>query len=138
MRVFDHESVRPCRSKAERALTGLGVEVRTIAPVEAIACEGVAIAGRRLPAKTVIWTAGVAASPAGQWLGAEMDRECRSRHSPPAADARCHAASPHRRSLTLIPAVAPSAGCGAPRALVSGKFFGADIVVILPSAISSG
>jgi NADH:quinone reductase (non-electrogenic) len=32
------------------------------------------IAGERLPAKTVIWTAGVAASPAGQWLGAETDR----------------------------------------------------------------
>jgi NADH dehydrogenase len=60
--------------KAEHALTGLGVEVRTNAPVEAIDCEGVIIAGTRLPAKTVIWTAGVAASPAGQWLGAEMDR----------------------------------------------------------------
>ncbi len=60
--------------KAERALIGLGVEVRTNAPVEAIDREGVVIAGTRLPAKTVIWTAGVAASSAGQWLGAEMDR----------------------------------------------------------------
>ena len=32
------------------------------------------IAGERIPAKTVIWTAGVAASPAGEWLGAETDR----------------------------------------------------------------
>ena len=32
------------------------------------------IAGERIPAKTVIWTAGVAASPAGQWLGTETDR----------------------------------------------------------------
>lgn len=60
--------------KGERALTGLGVEVRINAPVEAIDCEGMVIAGTRLPAKTVIWTAGVAASPAGHWLGAEMDR----------------------------------------------------------------
>lgn len=60
--------------KAERALTRLGVEVRTNSPVEAIDSEGVVIAGNRLPAKTVIWTAGVAASHAGQWLGAEVDR----------------------------------------------------------------
>jgi uncharacterized OsmC-like protein len=50
------------------------VEVRTSSPVEAIDSEGVVIAGERIPAKTIIWTAGVAASPAGQWLGAEMDR----------------------------------------------------------------
>lgn len=60
--------------KAERALTRLGVEVRTNSPVEAIDSEGVVIAGHRLPAKTVIWTAGVAASHAGQWLGTEVDR----------------------------------------------------------------
>ena len=60
--------------KAHRALNRLGIEVRTSSPVEAIDSEGVMIAGERLPAKTVIWTAGVAASPAGQWLGAETDR----------------------------------------------------------------
>jgi len=60
--------------KAHRALNRLGIEVRTSSPVEAIDSEGVVIAGERLPAKTVIWTAGVAASPAGQWLGAETDR----------------------------------------------------------------
>jgi NADH dehydrogenase len=59
--------------KAERALTRLGVEVRTNAPIEAIDADGVLIAGKRLPTKTVIWTAGVAASPAGQWLRAEVD-----------------------------------------------------------------
>jgi NADH dehydrogenase len=50
------------------------VEVRTNASVEAIDADGVLIAGKRLPTKTVIWTAGVAASPAGQWLRAEVDR----------------------------------------------------------------
>src|SRR5213075_1511814 len=34
----------------------------------------VVIAGQRIDARTVIWTAGVAASPAGRWLGAEVDR----------------------------------------------------------------
>jgi NADH dehydrogenase len=60
--------------KAQKALNRRGVEVRTNSPVEAIDSEGVVIGGERLAAKTVIWTAGVAASPAGQWLGAETDR----------------------------------------------------------------
>jgi len=61
-------------NKARQALNRLGVEVRTSSPVEAIDSEGVVVAGERIPAKTVIWTAGVAASPAGQWLGTETDR----------------------------------------------------------------
>src|SRR6266446_1601544 len=60
--------------KAHKALNRLGDDVRTNSPVEAIDSEGVVIAGERSPAKTVIWTAGVAASPAGRWLGAEIDR----------------------------------------------------------------
>src|SRR5579884_1291754 len=64
----------PLAQKAQQALTRLGVEVRTNAPVEAIDSEGVVIAGRHLPTKTVIWTAGVAASRAGAWLGTEVDR----------------------------------------------------------------
>ncbi len=60
--------------KAHTALKRLRVEVRTNSPVEAIDGEGVIIAGERIAARTVIWTAGVAASLAGQWLGAETDR----------------------------------------------------------------
>ena len=60
--------------RAQKALNHLGVEVRTSAAVENITGDGVVIAGKLLPAKTVIWTAGVAASAAGQWLGAEVDR----------------------------------------------------------------
>jgi NADH dehydrogenase len=65
--------------KAHKALTRLGVEVRTNSPVEAVDSEGVVIPGERIPAKTVIWTAGVAASPAGRWLGAETDRAGRAK-----------------------------------------------------------
>ena len=64
----------PLARKAHTALTRLGIEVRTNAPVEVIDGEGVVIAGERLAARTVIWTAGVAASPAGEWLSAETDR----------------------------------------------------------------
>jgi NADH:ubiquinone reductase (H+-translocating) len=61
--------------KAHKALTCLKVEIRTNSPVEAIDSEGVTIkGGERIDSKTVIWTAGVAASPAGQWLGVETDR----------------------------------------------------------------
>lgn len=60
--------------KAQQALEQRGVEVRTNAPVEAIDADGVIMGGERIQARTVIWTAGVAASPAGTWLGAETDR----------------------------------------------------------------
>jgi NADH dehydrogenase len=60
--------------KAQGALQRLGVEVMTGKKVEAIDAEGVTIAGERIPAHTVIWAAGVRASPAGKWLNAEMDR----------------------------------------------------------------
>lgn len=60
--------------RAQKALNHLGVEVRTGVAVEAVDENGVIIAGKPLAAKTVIWTAGVAASQAGQWLDAETDR----------------------------------------------------------------
>jgi NADH dehydrogenase len=61
-------------NKAHKALNRLAVEVRTNSPVESIDDEGVVVAGERIPAKTIMWTAGVRASPAGEWLGAETDR----------------------------------------------------------------
>ena len=59
---------------AQKTLNHLRVEVKTKSAVEHIDNEGVTIAGQHLAAKTVIWTAGVAASPAGKWLDAEVDR----------------------------------------------------------------
>ena len=60
--------------KAQRELNRLGVEVRTDSPVEQIDAGGAMIAGKRVCSKTVIWTAGVAASPASEWLDAQRDR----------------------------------------------------------------
>ena len=65
--------------KAHKALNRLGVEIRTSAPVEGIDEDGVIIAGQRVSCKTVVWSAGVGASPAGKWLGAEVDRGGRVR-----------------------------------------------------------
>jgi len=65
-----------------RALEKLGVEVVLGQPVTACDAEGVTFGDTRLPADTVIWAAGVRASPAGQWVGAETDRAGRAKVGP--------------------------------------------------------
>jgi NADH dehydrogenase FAD-containing subunit/cytochrome bd-type quinol oxidase subunit 2 len=55
-------------------LRSLGVDVRLGKAVEMVDADGVVIGGERVPTRTVLWTAGVAASDAGRWLGAETDR----------------------------------------------------------------
>jgi NADH:quinone reductase (non-electrogenic) len=64
---------------AEEHLQKLGVEIHLGHRVEKIDSEGVIVGGERIASKTVIWTAGVAPSPAGKWLGAETDRAGRVR-----------------------------------------------------------
>jgi len=59
---------------AQRALENLGVTVKLGHAVSKCDDEGVELDGKRLPAKTILWAAGVAASPAGDWLGVETDR----------------------------------------------------------------
>lgn len=59
--------------KAHRKLVGLGVEIKTGARVKQVDSSGVEVGGQRIEAKTMIWCAGVVASPAGKWLQAEMD-----------------------------------------------------------------
>ena len=61
--------------KARRQLHGLGVEVRTSCRVTGIDADGVTFNdGEVLRARTVIWAAGVAASPLGKTLGVPLDR----------------------------------------------------------------
>ena len=64
----------PSQQAARRQLERLGVEVRTSTRVTAIDGEGVMAGGEWLPTRTVLWGAGVAASPLGEWLGAKRDR----------------------------------------------------------------
>jgi NADH dehydrogenase FAD-containing subunit len=64
---------------ARQRLARLGVEVRLGKGVDTIDEQGVVVAGERIASKTVIWTAGVAPSPAGKWLNAETDRAGRVR-----------------------------------------------------------
>ena len=55
-------------------LEQMGVEVRLGHAVELVDAEGVVVNGERIRSGCVIWAAGVSASPAGKWLGAETDR----------------------------------------------------------------
>jgi NADH:ubiquinone reductase (H+-translocating) len=67
---------------AKRRLEKLGVEVRLGHGVDQIDENGVIVAGERIASRTVIWTAGVAPSPAGRWLNADTDRAGRVRIQP--------------------------------------------------------
>ena len=74
-------AARPSTSRlsaaAKRALEKLGVEVRLDGAVTACDAAGVALGGERIEARTIIWAAGVMASPAGKWLNAKTDRSGR-------------------------------------------------------------
>jgi NADH dehydrogenase len=59
---------------AQEQLNRLGVEVRTSTVVTQIEPGAVYAGDTRLPATVVLWAAGVAASPLGKKLGAELDR----------------------------------------------------------------
>jgi NADH dehydrogenase len=67
---------------AMRRLEKLGVEVRLGHGVDHIDADGVSVAGEHIASSTVIWTAGVAPSPAGKWLKAATDRAGRVRVQP--------------------------------------------------------
>lgn len=69
-------------SYAERALERLGVEVRLGQPVSDCRADGIMLGEEFLPARTTLWAAGVAASPAAEWLEAPSDRAGRVRVEP--------------------------------------------------------
>jgi NADH:quinone reductase (non-electrogenic) len=67
---------------AKQSLEHLGVEVRLSAAVTTCDADHVAIGDERIETRTVMWAAGVKASPAAQWLGVEGDRAGRVRVEP--------------------------------------------------------
>jgi NADH dehydrogenase len=62
------------RESAKRDLEHLGVEVRTGTPVTDVRPGRVTVAADAIDAETVLWAAGVAASPLGATLGVPLDR----------------------------------------------------------------
>jgi NADH:ubiquinone reductase (H+-translocating) len=101
---------------AERALTRMGVDVRTSTRV--IGCDacGVDVDHGRIDASTIIWAAGVVASPAASWLGAAHDRAGRVLVRPdlsvpdhPEVFVIGDAAAVHEENGEPVPGVAPAA-----------------------------
>jgi NADH dehydrogenase len=64
--------------RVTRRLTKLGVKVLTGVAVETVSAEGVVAGGSWIPSATVLWTAGVAASPIPKMLGTKTDRAGRA------------------------------------------------------------
>jgi NADH dehydrogenase len=62
------------RNAARASLNRLGVDVRENTPVTGVEQNLVRLEGQAVPAGTILWAAGVAASPIGAWLGVPLDR----------------------------------------------------------------
>ncbi len=72
----------PLNDQAQHYLESIGVKVMLGNNVEEVDADGVVVAGQRIPAKTIVWGAGNAASPAGKWLGVETDKAGRVKVTP--------------------------------------------------------
>ena len=70
------------RASARAALMSLGVEVRELTTVTDVGDAVVRVGGETIAAGTIVWAAGVQASPIGRQLGAEVDRMGRVRVAP--------------------------------------------------------
>jgi len=67
----------PLSKRTQRALEQLGVEVRCGCPVSEIGRYHARVGDDKIMTHTIIWAAGVEASPAAQWIGARSDRSGR-------------------------------------------------------------
>ncbi|ESX82218.1 NADH dehydrogenase [Mesorhizobium sp. LSHC420B00] len=101
---------------AMKALERLGVTVELGRAVTRCDAEGVVFGDRHLPARTILWAAGVAASPAAEWLGTAADRAGRVLVEPdltvpgnPEIFVIGDAAHVLRPDGRLVPGVAPAA-----------------------------
>jgi NADH dehydrogenase len=101
---------------AERTLTRMGVDVRTSTRVINCDRRGVDLDRGRIDASTIIWAAGVVASPAARWLGAEHDYAGRVLVRPdlslpdhPEVFVIGDAAGVHDQTGAMVPGVAPAA-----------------------------
>ena len=101
---------------AERTLTRMGVDVRTSTRVINCDRRGVDLDRGRIDTSTIIWAAGVVASPAARWLGAEHDRAGRVLVRPdlslpdhPEVFVIGDAAGVHDQTGAMVPGVAQAA-----------------------------
>ncbi len=101
---------------AKRSLECMGVEVALHRQVTGCDAQGVALDGGRIEAATVIWAAGVVASPAAEWIGAKHDRAGRIKVNPdlsvpgrPEVFAIGDTATVAESDGRLVPGIAPAA-----------------------------
>ena len=101
---------------AQRALEKAGVEVRVASRVTGCDASGVTLGVATIACRTILWAAGVQASPAARWLGIAGDRAGRVSVQPDLsiADDRDvfvigDAASVAWRAGSAVPAIAPAA-----------------------------
>ena len=80
---------------ARRSLANIGVKVFLNSKVRLIDADGVSVNDRRIYSRTVLWAAGVAASPAAKWLNAEADKAGRVKVQPDLS-------VPHLRDVYVI------------------------------------
>ncbi|UGV27678.1 NAD(P)/FAD-dependent oxidoreductase [Rhodopseudomonas boonkerdii] len=131
---------------AQRALEALGVEIRLGHAVTDCRNGGVETDGELLPAGTIIWAAGVAASPAAEWLGVTSDRAGRVMVEPdlsvpghPEVFVIGDTAHVETRDGKLLPGIAPVAkqeGCYVAK-LVSARLAGGTIGAFSYSNVGS-
>jgi NADH dehydrogenase/putative oxidoreductase len=115
---------------AQIALERLGVEVALGSRVGHIDASGVEVGDKRIPARTVLWAAGVMASPAAQWLKVAADSSGRIKVGPdltvpglPNVYAIGDTAASNAWQGQPVPGLAPAAkqgGAYAARAILAG------------------
>ena len=118
----------PLREAARRDLVRLGVDVRTNTVVTRIGAGFVEAGPTRIAAETILWAAGVAASPLGRTLGAPVDRSGRVLVNPDLTipghpevfviGDLASLAGPHGRPLPGVAQVAMQMGAHASRNIV--------------------
>ena len=115
----------------------MGVEVQTNTRVENVFDGSVVLGGAKLDAATVIWAAGVQASPAGHWLGAKTDRSGRVSVGPELkalgeerifaiGDTAAHIPEGADRVLPGVAPVAKQMGVHAARVILAAAGLGRD------------
>ncbi|WP_262028797.1 NAD(P)/FAD-dependent oxidoreductase [Microvirga sp. Mcv34] len=119
---------------AQKSLERMGVEVRTNARVTDCTETGVDLEESRIAAGTVIWAAGVVASPAAEWLGAEHDRAERVKVD-------VHLKVPGRPEIFVIgdtASVVDAEGKTVPGIAPAAKQMGRYVADVIAAAVGNG
>jgi NADH dehydrogenase len=119
---------------AHEALERMGVEVRTRARVTNCDQDGVSLEETRIEAGTVIWAAGVVASPAAEWLSVDHDRAGRVTVEP-------NLTVPGRPEIFVIgdtASAADAAGRTVPGIAPAAKQMGRYVAHVIASRVENG